>query len=90
MSFDLFTRALIELEQAMTACGVKLIIGGGYGLFLWQNLMVETDTNAQTLIPREAWCPQRATADSDIILETNIVASIEHFQAIQKALDPAE
>lgn len=33
MTFEVLIRALRELEQALNDCGVKLIIGGGFGLF---------------------------------------------------------
>jgi predicted nucleotidyltransferase len=45
------------------------------------------DTSIRTVIDREFWCVPRATSDIDIILETSIVASIEHFHAIQESLD---
>jgi hypothetical protein len=85
MSFNILVRALGELEQVMNDCGVKLILGGGFGLFLWQ--IDEQESGAATLITREAWCVPRATLDLDIFLETIIVASIDQFQAIQQSLD---
>lgn len=86
MSFELLSRALIELEGAMGDCGSKLILGGGFGLFLCQSKM-EEDESKPTLIGRDAWCVPRATADLDIFLETSILASIEQMQAIRKCLD---
>ncbi len=85
MSFQLLNRALGELEAAMLDCGSKLIIGGGFGLFLCQREM-EIESRP-TLIKREAWCVPRATSDLDIFVETNIIASISQLQAIRKCLD---
>jgi hypothetical protein len=85
MSFNILIRALGELEQALNDCGAKLIVGGGFGLFLWQ--LDEQESGVRTVIDREAWCIPRATLDLDIFLETVIVASIDQFLAIRQSLD---
>jgi hypothetical protein len=71
VSFDLLNLALKELGVAMQQCDAKLIIGGGFGLFLLQS-QFEFDDLGATLIKREAWCVSRATADLDIFLETTL------------------
>jgi hypothetical protein len=86
VSFDLLNLALKELGVAMQQCDAKLIIGGGFGLFLLQS-QFEFDDLGATLIKREAWCVSRATADFDIFLETTVVASIDKFKSLRKAID---
>lgn len=86
MSFDLLNLALQELDVAMQDCDAKLIIGGGFGLFLLQ-AQSEFDDLGATVIKREAWCVSRATADLDIFLETAVVASIDKFRSLRKAID---
>lgn len=86
MSFELLNQALAELETALKECNVKLIVGGGFGLFVLQSAFTHKE-GIRTLIPQEAWCVPRTTADIDVILETSIVASLEQFQAIRNSLD---
>lgn len=86
MSFELLSRALYELEEAFASCGSKLILGGGFGLFLWQTEASKEET-LRTLISKDAWCEARATADLDVFLETEILAELETVQALRKALD---
>jgi len=86
MSFDLLNRALTELETALTECDIKLIVGGGFGLFLLQtDLTIKEDI--RTLIARKAWCIPRSTADIDVIIETCIVASLDHIKSLRESLD---
>lgn len=85
MSFQLLDRALRELENVLLECEVKLIVGGGFGLFLLQNDLQEADV--RTIIERDAWCVARVTADIDILLETSIIANLAQFQAIRSGLD---
>lgn len=86
MSFELLSRALEELEPVLTGCGVKLIVGGGFGIFLLQTELLQ-DEGIRTIIEREVWCAPRTTADIDIILETHIVANLGQFQVMRQGLD---
>ena len=86
MSFDMLLRALNELEEAFSLCGSKLIIGGGFGIFLWQSEVIENES-FRSLISKEAWCEARATADLDLFLETEILADLETIQKLRRELD---
>ena len=85
MSFDLLLRALNELEVAFASCGSKLILGGGFGLFLWQSKAMSE--SQRTLISKDAWCEARATADLDVFLETEILADLGTIQMLRLELD---
>ena len=86
MSFRVLEKALNELAGALEAVGCKLIIGGGFGLYLRQ-IELSEEPGVATLVSREHWCEPRTTADIDIFLETHIVASLEQMQSIRAALD---
>ena len=86
MSFTILETALYELADALDGFGCKLIIGGGFGLYLCQ-IAIADHVEIETLIPRENWCEPRTTSDIDIFLETTIVASLGQMQSIRAALD---
>jgi len=59
-----------------------LILGGGYGLYLKQLHMQQSDL--QTLIDGSLWPPPRGTEDLDLFLETEVIAEssrLAHFMA---------
>ncbi len=86
MSFHVLEKSLRELADALEAFHCKLIIGGGFGLYLRQ-INIADQITIETLIPREQWCQPRTTSDIDIFLETSIVASLSQMQSIRAALD---
>jgi hypothetical protein len=83
MSFTILETALYELADALDGFGCKLIIGGGFGLYLCQIGIVD-HMEIGTLIPRENLCEPRTTSDIDIFLETTIVASLGQMQSISR------
>lgn len=85
MSFEILNRALSELEVTLAESNVKVIVGGGFGLYLLQCDLQES--SVRTIIERDAWCMARSTSDIDIILETSIIANLEQFRAIRSGLD---
>lgn len=86
MSFNLLLQALKELEKAFKSRNSKLIVGGGFGLFLWQSEALGNES-FRSLISKDAWCEARATADLDVFLETEILADLESIQRLRTELD---
>jgi len=78
-------RALAELGTALLACGAKLILCGGSGLFVWQ--MEEEASSSQKIIAKSSWCAPREINDVDILLETSIVADLTKFEAVAQILN---
>lgn len=85
MNFELLNQALSELETVMKNLGAKLIIGGGFGLYLWQTSLDEKKEE-RFVISRENWCVPRATIDLDMFLETTILAELNDMQTLRTAI----
>jgi hypothetical protein len=81
----LITTAL-DLLGVIGRANFKLILGGGYGLYLKQ-LHLQSAPTVRTLLPGELWPYPRTTEDLDVFLPTEIVASLEDMRAIRAALD---
>jgi len=83
---DPLRTTLLDLLWELRGADIRLILGGGYGLYLRQ-LDCQASGAPQTFIPKEQWPLPRATADLDVFLKTEIVVSIEKCRAIRAALD---
>jgi hypothetical protein len=86
MNADPLITTLIDLDRAIGQPGFKLILGGGFGLYLKQ-LHLQRQTDLRTLLPGELWPYPRATEDLDIFLPTEVVVSLADMQALRGALD---
>lgn len=76
---------LLDLDSAINS-EQKLIIGGGYGLYLKQ-LYLKANPNIRTLFPIDSLPTARTTEDIDLILRAEIVTNSESMQLIRTALD---
>lgn len=85
MSDDTLRAALTELVRASATAGVRLFLGGGYGLYLKQIHL--SNSGIRTFLPAEAWPRPRGTPDLDIFLPTEIVVDIKHMNTLRKILD---
>lgn len=69
---DYLRAALLDLLHELEVSDVRLMLGGGYGLFLKQEHLASSDT--MTLISPDRWPEARATNDLDFLLRPEIVA----------------
>ena len=73
---------LCTLANRLGEHGIKLIIGGGFGILL-RSIHLE-GTNAPTLRPIT---PPRATNDLDLFLTADIITDVDSVQRIRSVLD---
>jgi len=85
MADDPLRTALVDLIRATSAAGIRVFLGGGYGLYLKQIHLASTQQ--RTFLPAEAWPRPRGTPDLDIFLPTEIVVDIKHMVRLREVLD---
>jgi len=78
--------SLLDLFHELRDEDLRLILGGGYGLYLKQVHLQNTLSDPR-LIEGEFWPVPRATEDLDIILRTEIVIDAARMGPIRTALD---
>lgn len=86
MTDDLLRTALLDLAFEMRDAAIPLMLGGGYGLYLKQVILQELRVTNTIILP-EFWPRPRATEDLDVILQTEIIASLDQMKSIRSALD---
>jgi len=86
MNADPLISTLIDLVRTMGRPDFKLILGGGFGLYLKQ-LHLQSRSDVRTLLPGNLWPYPRATEDLDLFLPTEVVISLSAMQALRRALD---
>ncbi len=84
MAHDPLLTTLLDLDAALSP--QKLIIGGGYGLYLKQ-LYVSNNPQIRTLFAVNDLPNARTTEDIDLILRADIVTNSDSMKAIRGALD---
>jgi Nucleotidyl transferase AbiEii toxin, Type IV TA system len=85
MNVEPLTTTLLDLARTITGADFKLILGGGFGLYLKQ--LNRQESNLRTLIPGELWPYPRATEDLDIFLPTELVVDLVQMQALRAAIN---
>jgi hypothetical protein len=81
--FDVLEASLLDLLYELRDSDIRLMLGGGYGLYLKEEHIRQTE--ARTLL---ATFPQaRSTNDLDIFLHTEVLADTTRVRAIRAALD---
>lgn len=80
--FDLLQSNLLDLLYELEGSGIRITIGGGYGLYLkrQQIEMSKADT-LLSFIP-----PARSTNDLDVFLQTEVIADLESAKLVSEAL----
>jgi hypothetical protein len=81
---DYLRTTLLDLLYELQKTDLRLMLGGGYGLFLKQEHLASS--RATTLIPPDAWPEARATNDLDLLLRPEIVTSSENMGIIRDTL----
>lgn len=85
MNSDVLRASLLELLHALGGESQRVLLAGGYGLYLKQLHLAEVGRN--TLIPVELWPAPRATQDLDLVLSTEIVADAKAMQTVRTTMD---
>lgn len=85
MADDVLRAALVELVRAASNAGIRIFLGGGYGLYLKQVHLAASQQ--RTFLPVEAWPRPRGTPDLDIFLPTEIVIDLRHMARLREILD---
>ena len=83
MTNDHLLSALRDLARVLAADGIRVTVGGGYGLLL--RATHRSGTEGRTRLQQRL--PQRGTEDIDYFLDAEIVTSAERMAAIRSALD---
>jgi len=86
MADDLLRTGLLDLHWELRDTGIKLILGGGYGLYLRQ-LNLQERESYRPLIKQSLWPAPRTTKDIDLFLPAEVIVSETHFREIRAALD---
>ncbi|MDD3927562.1 MAG: hypothetical protein PHT33_12980, partial [bacterium] len=82
MIYDLQT-ALLDLLHEVHGTDVKLIVGGGYGIYLRAEHVRSLGT--RTLL--EEWPEARSTNDLDLYLRPELLIVSEKLEPLAKAID---
>ena len=82
---DPLLTTLLDLDAALNG-SIKLIVGGGYGLYLKQ-LHLKKNGSIQTLFPIAQLPVARTTEDIDLILHAEVVTDPDSMHPIRKAID---
>jgi hypothetical protein len=82
---DLLKAGLLELHKELPSGDIRLIVGGGYGLYLKQQHLQHQ--NQRTLLNVEIWPEARSTNDLDVFLAAEVVTDSTRMKAIKAALD---
>lgn len=81
---------LLDLAHDLQDQDVPLVIGGGYGLFLWQTGLeraAAAGAKTRTLIQIEHWPEARSTQDLDIFLRGEVLTDNRRFTVLRQALE---
>jgi hypothetical protein len=73
----------MELMSAVEAAGLRVVIGGGYGLFLKRELIAQH--RLQTVLPKFD-VGTRSTEDIDMFLDIDVIAELDQARAMRQVL----
>lgn len=82
MTFDPLNNELAKIAKALQPHDVKLILGGGYGLALKTQQIIDSGEMTRLEIP-----PARSTEDLDLFLRLEIITDAEKMEAIRDVLE---
>src|SRR5438477_8017551 len=80
---DPLRKELIRLARILAKHEIKLIVGGGYGLFLKAGLLGATQERTRV----EPIPFARSTTDLDFFLDAEIISSVDKCRVIRNVLD---
>lgn len=85
MPNDLLTTSLLDLWSALGQTAQRVLLGGGYGLYLKQQHL--TQARVATLINVDLWPVARVTQDLDLLLTAELVGNVDDMTTVRSALD---
>jgi hypothetical protein len=86
MNADPPVTTLIDLVRSVTEPDFRLILRGGFGLYLKQ-LHLQRQSAIRTLLPGELWPYPRATEDLDAFIPTEFLVNFDSMRILLAALD---
>ena len=84
ISLQSLRNALLDLLRRLDGTEVKLIIGGGFGIFLKTEHVRAGEV--RTLIAPEAWPEARSTNDIDLFLRPELLIASEKLKPLASAI----
>jgi len=84
-ALDALKTNLLDLHHEVAEHGIRLILGGGYGLYLKQQHL--QTQGIETILDVEMWPVPRATNDLDVFLTAEVVTDSSTMKVIRSALD---
>ncbi len=85
MNDDVLRTNLLDLLHALGDDAQRILLGGGYGLYLKQLHL--SAAGERTLIDAELWPSPRATEDLDLMLPAELVGDARSMTCLRAALD---
>ena len=85
MNDDVLRTNLLDLLHALGDDAQRILLGGGYGLYLKQLHLAEA--GVRTLIDAELWPSPRATEDLDLMLSAELVGDLRSMTSLRAVLD---
>ena len=85
MNDDVLRASLLDLLHALGDDAHRILLGGGYGLYLKQLHLAEA--GVRTLIDAELWPSPRATEDLDLMLPAELVGDSRSMTSLRAVLD---
>ncbi len=82
---DMMKTALLDLHGQFSKHGIRLILGGGYGLYLKQRYL--NTQNIETLLDMAFWPEARATNDLDVFFSAEVVTDSALMRHVKSSLD---
>ena len=76
------TTALLDLVQELEGTGLRLVVGGDFGIYLKHRELLKT--NPQTLLNQ--WPEPRSTNDLDLFLRTELLTDSRRLVPLLQAL----
>jgi hypothetical protein len=86
MNADPLITTLIDLNRAIARPNFRLILGGGFGLYLKQ-IHLQQKAELRTLFSGDLWPFARSTEDIDLFLPTEFLVSLAEMQGLRSALN---
>ncbi len=75
--------ALLDLLKILSQKDIPIIVGGGYGIYLWHSELLKLQP--RTLLER--WPEPRSTNDLDLYLRTELLCDPDRLKPFREALD---
>ncbi len=85
MNDDVLRTNLLDLLHALGDDAHRILLGGGYGLYLKQRHLAEAGVG--TLFVVDLWPPPRATEDLDLMLPADFVGDSRSMTSLRAVLD---